>query len=853
MLSRRENKPRMRRLAFEALEERRVLAAGFAEFFDPHPAAGNRFGETIVPLATGNVVVTSPYDDAGGTDAGAVYLFNGRTGALISTLTGSHANDHVGGLNVFNYPGITALTNGNFVVTSYEWDSAAAANAGAVTFGNGITGISGVVSAANSLVGSRTGDQVGSFGVTALTNGNYVVMSPNWDAGIIGTIAKAGAVTFGSGVSGISGPVSSGNSLVGSTANDQIGYDGVVALTNGNYVVRNPFWSNGTAANAGALTFGNGTTGISGAVSVANSLVGSSPGDAVGGPYADGVAALANGNYVVASVSWDNGTTVDVGAITWGNGTNGVTGVVSAANSLIGSTSHDQLGNFGVKALANGNYVVSSPSWDKGAIVDAGAVTFGNGTSAMTGVVSEANSLVGSTVGDQVGSYRVAELSNGKYVVPNPQWDNGAMANVGAVTLASGTTGISGTISAANSLIGSTAEDTIGDSGFAGQNGVTALTNGNYVVISPHWSNGAAKNAGAATFANGSTGITGTVSATNSLVGSTADDSVGETAVALANGNYVVSSPFWNNSGITDVGAVTFGSGTTGVKGVVSAANSLIGTTQNDDVSFGDIVALTNGNYVVATTAWNNGAVPDVGAATFGNGTSGVKGAVSAANSLIGSTATDEVGFRITGLSTGNYVLETKYWNSGALVDAGAVTFGNGTTGVTDTLTPANSIFGNIANSDLRPVVVDDVNKTFFCPFFAEGRVRVGSQVDGFAHPWHFAAKPRDVNNDTHVAANDAVAIVNYINARLAPAVAPGASIGQPFGFLDVNGDDFVAANDALDVINAINAGMGGEGEPAEGRIQNAEGRIQSGGVDQALIMFLAMDGNAPAARRRGY
>src|SRR4051794_25117387 len=75
--------------------ETRITPA-FSEFIDPHPAAGNQFGATILPLSTGNVVVTSPFDDAGGTDAGAVYLFNGSTGALISTLTGSTANDRIG-------------------------------------------------------------------------------------------------------------------------------------------------------------------------------------------------------------------------------------------------------------------------------------------------------------------------------------------------------------------------------------------------------------------------------------------------------------------------------------------------------------------------------------------------------------------------------------------------------------------------------------------------------------------------------------------------------------------------------------------------------------------------------------
>lgn len=64
----------------ELMESRVLLAAAFPEFVDPNPNPGNQFGATIVPLSSGNVVVTSPFDDAGGTDAGAVYLFNRATG-----------------------------------------------------------------------------------------------------------------------------------------------------------------------------------------------------------------------------------------------------------------------------------------------------------------------------------------------------------------------------------------------------------------------------------------------------------------------------------------------------------------------------------------------------------------------------------------------------------------------------------------------------------------------------------------------------------------------------------------------------------------------------------------------------
>jgi hypothetical protein len=92
-------------------------------------------------------------------------------------------------------------------------------------------------------------------------------------------------------------------------------------------------------------------------------------------------------------------------------------------------------------------------------------------------------------------------------------------------------------------------------------------------------------------------------------------------------------------------------------------------------------------------------------------------------------------------------------------------------------------------------------------------------------HPWHNAASRLDVTGrpdgspDGHVVAEDALAIINYINAFTAGAVPASATIGQPFGFLDATGgdngagDNFIAPNDALEVINAINAGLGGEGE----------------------------------------
>ena len=607
-------------LSFFALAA--LPGARAAQFDLAGPAGSGRFGSTVAVLPNGNFVVTDPFYDAPGpiTDVGAVYLYDGVTLAVISTLTGSTAGDAVGS------GGVTVLSNGNFVVRSPLWANGAAINAGAVTWGSGTTGVTGVVSVANSLVGSTATDQIGSGGVTLLSNGNFVVRSPGWNNG---TAAGAGAVTWGSRTTGVIGVVSAANSLVGVSVYDQIG-SSVTALNNGNYVVSSPSWDNGAVTDAGAVTWGNGTTGVNGAVSAINSLVGSTAEDQVG----RGVIALKNGNYVVSSSLWDNGAATNVGAVTWGSGTTGVTGPVSVANSLVGGTVDDSVGRFdyaggtGVTALNNGNYVVISFLWDNGAAWDVGAVTWANGTTGLTGMVSTNNSLIGSTAGEGIGSFGVTALSNGNYVVSSPGWQGGA----GAVTWVSGTASVSGVVSAANSLVGTRAGDFVGDHG-----GVTALNNGNYVVSTPTWQNGSAGNAGAVTWGSGTTGVTGPVSTANSLVGTKAGDQVGNGGVTnLANGNYVVSSTLWRNGLLSLAGAVTWASGTAGVTGAVSAANSLVGSTANDQIGGSGATALADGNYVVRSAQWDNGVLGNAGAVTLGDGTLGITGAVTAANSVLG-------------------------------------------------------------------------------------------------------------------------------------------------------------------------------------------------------------------------
>ena len=651
------------------------------------PPGSGVFGSQVTALPNGNFVVTDPEFDAPGpiSNVGAVHLYR-ADGRLISSLRGSTAEDRVGEL------AIVVVGNGHFVVASPAWDNGTIVNAGAVTWIDGVNGLNGVVDDSNSLVGSED-DFVGVDGVVALDNGHYLVVSPYWDNG---SANDAGAVTWGNGNTGIVGVVNAGNSLVGSSVADMIGNNGeqgnggVWPLRNGHYVVISDSWNNGTIGNAGAVTWGNGAAGVRGEVSAGNSLVGASGNDFVGG---GGVVPLVNGHYVVLSPQLDRNGEGNVGAVSWGNGDTGSAGVVSISNALVGSVFNDRVGNGGVTALSNGNYVVVSPDCANGAIAATGAATWGNGNSGVSGAVSTANSLMGSVDIDRIGGAGVTALSNGHYVVASPEWDNAGIQNVGAATWGNGASGTTGAVSALNSLVGTTMLDRIGSGG------VTALSNGHYVVVSQNWSNAPVDRVGAVTWGNGNTGIIGAVTTVNSLAGSTELDRVGNFGVtALRNGHYVVTSADWNNNGITLAGAVTWGNGQTGVSGLVSGSNSLVGTRPQDRVGFRGVVEVGNGNYVVASSAWKNADLLQVGAITWADGAIGIRGAITPGNSLIGSDFDQRVGLEgVTALSNGHYVIRSQWWRNAAGLDVGAVTWGDGNVATSGIVSASNSLVGNTA------------------------------------------------------------------------------------------------------------------------------------------------------------
>lgn len=112
-----------------------------------------------------------------------------------------------------------------------------------------------------------------------------------------------------------------------------------------------------------------------------------------------------------------------------------------------------------------------------------------------------------------------------------------------------------------------------------------------------------------------------------------------------------------------------------------------------------------------------------------------MRGTISAANSLVGSTAEDQVGSdRATALPGGGYVVTTPGWDRGAVLSAGAVTWGSAA-GIRGTINSENSALGSVAFTQLASnVAIDNVNGTFYAAFLFEGggAVRAGSQHNGF-------------------------------------------------------------------------------------------------------------------------
>lgn len=101
---------------------------------------------------------------------------------------------------------------------------------------------------------------------------------------------------------------------------------------------------------------------------------------------------------------------------------------------------------------------------------------------------------------------------------------------------------------------------------------------------------------------------------------------------------------------------------------------------------------------------------------------------------------------------------------------------------------------------------------------------------------WQNPVNRLDVVPDGSIAPNDALAVIDFINAFGAKHLSSESTAPPPY--LDPSGDGFIAPNDALDVIDYINAhprssGSQGEGEAALGSVNLRAAEISRGDREQ--------------------
>ncbi|HWR41320.1 MAG TPA: filamentous hemagglutinin N-terminal domain-containing protein [Patescibacteria group bacterium] len=642
-------------------------------------------------------------------------LFNNpKTGLTIS-----------GGKQLVSGNGLVKLPNGNLVIYDPAWSG----NRGMASFIN-LNNLSGNllgISSANSLVGTYGGDKVSSGGIVTVGTGgnNYLVVSPYWQAA---PNDNRGAVTWASGAKGIAGTISENNSLVGSTRDDQIGSNGIYVFKNGNYLVLSPNYDyqipGASVIDCGAITWGDGNQGVLGTVDASqNSLLGAfgtdssrKEGDKIGqdttintGAYVNvyksndntinnniamkpntrlhgGIVEFNNGDYAIDMPDWNGGTGAVVfaksteplqGRVSTGANGNALGGFYAAKDyakdpqqdrlngldaSITPVNTGDQFGSGGIIEY-NGKYIILSPNWGNGrglvSLLDnscTGTTTYNNvlvkNYKDANWVGQNASIYAGVYPNSFVGSGGLADLGNGKLAILSPQYTY--IDKIEKTLAADYKQNIFTSFD-----FGKITESTI-NSFIEPQKGIPTLIGTlvggfqKFYVSSQDKTNlvtAALSNAGAVTVVDvAKKSTTPLVNTVNSLIGAGTGENFGSQVKILSNNNMLVADPTWDGNR----GALAFIKRDDPAVGNVSEANSLVAHRQDDRQLFGKKIRVAdmnlindityvfevgNSNYLLLSPNYtidhlrdNNPLLGheyiDAGIAVWGNGTKGTIGSL---------------------------------------------------------------------------------------------------------------------------------------------------------------------------------------------------------------------------------
>ncbi|MDD2684541.1 MAG: YDG domain-containing protein [Gallionella sp.] len=624
---------------------------------------------------------------------------------VTNSLIGGTTTDKVG-------QGITDLGSGNFLVRSAynrsftKWTGPSGTiDLGALTFMSASAPVVGTLSASNSLLGrTNTSASTGVFAlgnVTALSDGTYVVLGRDTS----GDLSLGwGFAAYGRAGVGVVGQAGAGAGSVG--LYDAVNYSGfnsasVTDLGSGSWVISVPWLTN---YNDPYLVWGGSSNIPSGQVTTANTFTLQNPGSA-------NIGSLGGGRFVLGIPNY--GANATEGAVTIIDAANATIPTLSSANAMLGNAG-DHLGA-GVSALGNNRFAILNPNWNG----NTGAVTFvdpSNAATRLVGAITTSNSFTGTSAGDGVGSGGIVSVgSSGISALVSQNWGG----NKGAVTLFNTATGdLLGSLSGSNSLVGRNAGDHVGVANY-GANGSTTdlfvdLGGGEFAMRTAGWlaNTGDSSAAGAVTWINtAQTMPTGTVGATNSLVGANAGDVIGADGLgslltSLGGGYYAMRHAYFANA----KGAMTIFDRAAPAVGSVGTGNSLVNTSTATGVfnaANASFVQLGNG-YALMTPMWGNGLE---GAITYIPTGTTATGAISSATSLIGAAGNalgGQVMIFTNSANNAQLLIGSPLWNG----TRGAATLVSNASGLSNTLKGVLTV--DATNSFIGSAVGDKVSSGGF-------------------------------------------------------------------------------------------------------------------------------------------
>ncbi len=304
--------------------------------------------------------------------------------------------------------------------------------------------------------------------------------------------------------------------------------------------------------------------------------------------------------------------------------------------------------------LANGNVVITDPG-DSSVAPNNGAFHLYNPST---------QTFIASFYGDAADDWlRIIAIENGNFIISSRQND---------VRLINGTTG---------AQIGAT----LAGSQEYRQPIIAHLASGNFIIATPWDDNGGRVNVGLVRLINGTTGLQ-----ISAIIGNTADDQLGSGGItSLANGNFIIATPWGDNGGKVDVGSVRLINGTTGLQ-----VSAIIGDTASDRLGSGGITSLENSNFVIRSP--DEDGMLNGGSTRLINGSTGTQISIFTGDSGLGPHISfffggETSGVETTALTNSNFVIHSihrderitpapKYYYSSSYVYSARLI--NGTTGV---------------------------------------------------------------------------------------------------------------------------------------------------------------------------